>query len=378
LTVTPAAIFERGRVYYFWRGRVALYAILESLGIGAGDQVIVPGFTCVAAANAVIYSGAEPVYVDIEPDTYNVSRATIEPRLTDRTRAVVVQNSFGLSADLAPIMEMASEAGIPVVEDCAHGLGGSYRGRANGTVADAAFFSAQWSKPIPVGLGGIAYVEDNAVAERLESIAGKMPAPPLRDLLMLRGQVLARPLLDHPALYYPLISVYRWLTQKAGLPVGSSSGAELRGIDMPARYLQRMSSFQRRRWERGLEAIDESVARRRACAARYDGFFAATGITPPARPAYAEHAMLRYTVRVDDKPGLLERARRSRLPLGDWFLSPLHPVVGDLTPWGYEPGTCPEAERACRETVNLLTDHPLREPDLGRLFDGVGPPRRAG
>ena len=366
--------FSAGRLFYFWRGRVALYAILKALGIGAGDQVVAPGFTCVAVANAIMYTGAEPLYADIEPDTYNVSRATIEPRLTPRVKAVIVQSSFGLSADLDPILALASSAGIPVVEDCAHGLGGSYKGRDNGTVADAAFFSTQWSKPISTGLGGIAFVRDPVLAGRLETMVAGIPAPPLSDQLLLRAQMVARRLGDRPALYYPLVSGYRWLTQKAGLPVGSSSGQELTGTVMPKRFLQRMSDFQRRHWEQEQSGIQAAVARRRAVAARYDGFLSGTGLQAPLQPDYADHSMLRYTVRVDDKPEMLARARRFRLPLGDWFRSPLHSVEGDLGPWRYEPGACPEAERACREAVNLLTDQPLVREDLVRLFAGVAAP----
>lgn len=367
MSVDPASDFKRGRLFYLWRGRVALYAILEALGLGPGDRVAMPGFTCVAVANAVMYTGAEPVYIDIAPDTYNVTRATIEARMSPSIKAIIVQNSFGLSADLDPILELAADAGIPVIEDCAHGLGGSYKGRANGTVADAAFFSSQWSKPVSTGLGGIAFARDEELARRLERVVASMPAPPLSDRLMLRAQLLVRPLADHPWLYYSLVDGYRLLTQKLGLP-GSSSSVELRGTDKPARFEQRMSRLQRRLWERGLGRLRERIVGRRAIAARYDGFFASTAIAVPVRPQYAEHAMLRYTVRVDDKPGLLRRARAARLPLGDWFVSPLHPVEGDLRPWGYEPGACPVAESACRETVNLLTDQPLDHDELAALF----------
>lgn len=79
--------------------------------------------------------------------------------------------------------------------------------------------------------------------------------------------------------------------------------------------------------------------------------------------------MLRYPIRVPNKPGLLENAHRLRIPLGDWFVSPLHPVEGDLSLWGYQAGQCPQAEKACAEVVNLFTDKPLSKTQLDVLFD---------
>lgn len=361
-------MFEGKRLQFFWRGRVALYAILKALGIGRGDRVLVPGFTCVAVPNAVLYAGATPAYVDIDPDTYNVSRGTIEPHVDASVRAIIVQSSFGLSADLDPILELAGRHGIPVVEDCAHGLGGNYKGRANGTVADAAFFSTQWSKPISTGLGGVALANDADLADRLDRLASAMPAPPLSARLMLRAQFVVRPLANRPALHYPLVETYRWLTQRVGLSVGSSSAEELSGAEMPPRFELGMAPAQRRLWQQGLGSLADAVERRRRQAERFDAFFRTTSIGPPARPVYARHAMLRYTIRVADSSATLARARELRVPLGDWFTSPLYPVEGDLRPWGYEAGSCPEAERACREVVNLLPDQPPSDRQLGRLF----------
>jgi len=360
-----------GNFFFFWRGRVALYAILKALGVGPGDEVVLPGFTCVAVPNSVAYLGAQPVYADIEPDTYNVSASTIEPRLSPRTRALIVQSSFGLSADLDPIMALAAKAGLPVIEDCAHGLGGSYKGRPNGTVADAAFFSTQWSKPVCTGLGGVALVNDVELAPRVEAVLRTMPRPGIMRQLTLEAQYAARNLLRVPTLYYPLVGMYRWLTQKAGISVGSSSADELVGTSVPDDFHMQMGSRQRKRWWRGLMSLDRKVAVRQETALTYDRFFHGTDVQPPCRPQYAGHAMLRYTVEVPDKPALLRRAAKLRLPIGDWFLSPLHPVTGDLSQWGYEDGMCPHAESACRRAVNLLPDYPLAADQLDALFAPV-------
>ena len=83
----------------------------------------------------------KPVYVDIAPNTFNIDTSKIEGKITDKTTAIIAQNTFGLSSDLDPILDIAKRYNLKVIEDCAHGYGGSYKGKANGTVADAAFFS---------------------------------------------------------------------------------------------------------------------------------------------------------------------------------------------------------------------------------------------
>jgi dTDP-4-amino-4,6-dideoxygalactose transaminase len=137
---------------------------------------------------------------------------------------------------------------------------------------------------------------------------------------------------------------------------------------MPARYLQRMGHWQLRRWQHRLPLVDEKIKQHQQAAATYDDFLASTWLTPPYRPAYAKHGMLRYTIRVANRNQLLAKARKLHIPVGDWFGSPLYPVMGDLSRWGYQAGQCPVAEQACREVINLLTDKPLSERQLTALF----------
>jgi perosamine synthetase len=195
-----------------------------------------------------------------------------------------------------------------------------------------------------------------------------IPNPGIGEQLMLGAQLLTRPLADNPALYYLLVRAYRFLTQKIGLAVGSSTGTELTTINMPPNYLKRMGKLQFRLWERGLMQLELKIKQRQEIAASYDHFFAASPIQPPYRPDYGEHAMLRYSIRVSAKQGMLMRAKNLHIPLGDWFVSPLHPITGDLRPWGYQQGQCPVAEHACREVINLFTDYPLSQQQLRQLF----------
>lgn len=360
MTSPEAEYFPRpSGLTYFGRGRVALWAILETSGIGPEDEVIIPGYTCVAVPNAVLYTGATPVYADIDPNYYTLTRETVSEKVTNRTRAVVAQSMYGLSPDLAPLYDLAENRDLLLIEDCAQGLGGRYRGRKNGTIADAAFFSTQWSKPISTGRGGIAYTEDDGLNRSLQRMATRMDEPSIFEVAGLVVQLLLRPLERRRIFHYEAVRLYRWITRRLGLVQGSITSEELCTSEMPDGYSKVMSGVQKYLWRRRLRDLPAKTSDRRRVAKFYDRFFTSigTGIKVPERPAYAHHAMLRYPVRLAHKETFLDRCRSRGIPVGDWFCSPIHPVHQDnWREWAYRPGECPEAERACSEVVNLFTD----------------------
>jgi dTDP-4-amino-4,6-dideoxygalactose transaminase len=342
-------------VTLFWRGRVALYAILQALGIGPGDEVIVPAFTCVAVPNAVLYTGATPVYVDIDEATYTADPAAVAGAMSPRTRAVLAQNTFGLSADLDAFAAAARPHGAVVVDDCTHGLGGSYKGRPNGAAAHAAFYSTQWSKPISTGLGGIAVTADADLAHALAAVERCARRPRTLDRALLATMLVARERIATPRTLHAGRAVYR-AAGRTGLVPGSSSGEELDGSAMPGSYVTGMSEFQARLADRRLAGLAAKVRRRRAAAERYSAWLSAHGRRPAHEPDCAEHAFLRYPLRVRERDAFVAEADRRGVLIGDWFHSPLHPIDGDLTRWGYRRGENPVAERVASEIVNLPTD----------------------
>ena len=342
-------------VSLFWRGRVALYAILRSLGIGPGDEVIVPAFTCVAVPNAILYTGAVPVYVDIDERTYTADPAAVAAAMGPRTRAVLAQNTFGLSSDLDALSAVAAPHGVVVIDDCTHGLGGTYRDRPNGAASDAAFFSTQWSKPISTGLGGIAVTTDPRLARALRTLERTAAEPAARERVLLGTMLVARERVATPRTLRTGRAVYR-AASRAGVVPGSSSQGELKGSAMPGSFLTRMSAFQARLGSTRLTMLDAKVRQRRAIAAHYSAWLVAHGRTAAHEPESARHAFLRYPLRVHERDAFLATAARRGLDLGDWFHSPLYPIRGDLSAWGYRWGSNPVAERVVSEIVNLPTD----------------------
>jgi perosamine synthetase len=142
----------------------ALHLALAALGVGLGDEVIVPAFTFIATANVVEYQGATPVFVDIDLRTFNVTAEQIEARVTERTKAIIPVSLFGLSVDMQPVMDLAERRGLYVIEDAACAVGTRYRGKHAGTLAHLAAFSFHPRKVITTGEGGMVVTQNAAWA----------------------------------------------------------------------------------------------------------------------------------------------------------------------------------------------------------------------
>jgi dTDP-4-amino-4,6-dideoxygalactose transaminase len=162
-------------------GRSGQWTILKALGYGVGDQVAVQSFTCVAVPNSVIWLGASPVYVDIDA-TYNLTAETLRARITPQTRAVIVQHTFGILADLEPIRALCDERGLVLIEDCCHGLGARYRGKPIGSFGKAAFFSFGRDKILSSVFGGMIITADREFAAGCACAVGRPAIVPSHRL----------------------------------------------------------------------------------------------------------------------------------------------------------------------------------------------------
>ena len=143
----------------------ALHLSLVALDLGPGDEVIVPAFTWVATANVVLYCGATPVFVDVDPRTFNLDPADLKKRITPRTKAIIPVHLFGLCADMDAIREVAP--GIPLIEDGACAAGAAYKGTSAGALGTIGCFSFHPRKSITTGEGGMLTTNDDAIAEKL-------------------------------------------------------------------------------------------------------------------------------------------------------------------------------------------------------------------
>lgn len=151
-------------------GTAALHSAVMACGVKQGDEVILPSFTFVATAEAVVLAGGKPVFADIDPETYNLSTIAVEKSITKNTKAILPVDLYGFSADMKPLREIAQKHGLALVEDAAQAHGATYAGKPVGNFADVACWSLYASKNMTTGEGGLVTTNDDQIAETLRMI----------------------------------------------------------------------------------------------------------------------------------------------------------------------------------------------------------------
>ncbi len=361
--------FGTGQAFAFWKGRIALYALLRAMGIGAGDEVIVPGYTCAVVPGPVLFTGARPIYVDIEPDFYTVPVAGIEAHITPRTKAIVVQHTYGYAAPVRETVELAARHGIPVIEDCCHTFGGRVDGQMLGTFGQAAFFSGQWNKPFTTGIGGLALVHDDALAAKVGEQQASYPIPSAKKAFMLASQLLVYETFVYPWTTALVTRVFRWLTDH-GLVVGSYDPREF-DTTLPPDYTYRPAPVQSRIGALEVNRIDHNMNHRRHITARYSAEVPLLGYRVPTPPGSWDTPLVRFPLRVANKDEVLAKAAHYGVEIGSWFECPLHPHEIDHEAYKYTYGSCPVSERAAAEVINLPTHRRVSERTIERTLHFV-------
>jgi dTDP-4-amino-4,6-dideoxygalactose transaminase len=346
------------QVSLYWKGRVALYTVLKAMGVGPGDEVILPAFTCVVVPNAILYLGATPIYVDINPTVLCCSAEQIEQVLTPKTKVILIQNMLGLSFEVEEIVSLAKARGIYTIEDCTHGFGGKHQGVFNGLRSDASFFSSQWNKPFSTGIGGMLLVNNRDLLQSVNQLNSHLIKPSAKDQCILLILIWARTYLLKGFTYWTFLRLYRWLSKK-GVVVGSSSASELEGINMPKDYFKGMSTVQCRAGIKALSTLDQVISQRKNSGVLVHEWLTSQGKTTVPAEHLAQHAFLKYPILIKDRTLFLQQAEKEKVPLGDWFISPLHPVLDSLEPWGLEVSNFPNAVYVSKHIVNLPLDLPV-------------------
>jgi perosamine synthetase len=347
----------------FAAGRVGLYAILRCLGIGAEDEVLLQVPTHVVVANAIRYTGARPVYIDCDLSSYNIDLEQAEERVTPRTRAILVQHTFGIPVDMASAAALAERHGLHLIEDCVHALGARYDGRQVGTFGRAAFFSTEETKTISTTMGGMVTTNDPSLAEQLYEFQRGCEAPSAYQTARYLLKLVTYYLLTEPRTHVIARAAYELGGRRHPLP-RPTEDAELKG-ERPPGFATRLSNGQAAVGLTQLAGLAANLAHRHLIAERYRALLAPHGFVLPKPPAVSRPAYVRYPVWVDDRAAA-ERAMGSRAVLGTWFTSVLEEAI-DPRYGGYLAGSCPRAEDAARHLVNLPTHPRVDERDAAEI-----------
>lgn len=344
-------------VHAFGSGRAALFAVVRALGMGAGDAVVVPAFTCRSVTHAIRSAGAAVVFADIETDTFGLDVQAVLEVITPQVRAVLLQHSFGLPGrDVDALLALARARGLLVIEDCAHALGAVWRGRPVGTLADAAIFSFERGKVLTTIHGGMAVVNPPAAAARLRRQAEQAPQPEPRALRALLGSVG----LDHRQCCGGAGDAALAAAMAGTAPTPRMWPEEFEGRPC-ALYGQRMAPVVAALAQVQFDRLDEVLTRRRAQAAAWQAWADAAGHKRARVPDGAEPAWLRFPLWVDAATKAAPQALEEQLgvEVGLWFTTPEHPVPSPRA-------HCPHGMDACARVINLPTLLPPGHPHAVR------------
>jgi dTDP-4-amino-4,6-dideoxygalactose transaminase len=301
-------------------GTDALILALRAANIGAGDQVIVPSFTFIATADTVSLLGGTPVFVDIQADTFNMDPSKIAEKITPRTRAIIPVHLYGQPADLDPILAIAQQHKLQVIEDNAQAIGATYKGKKTASFGEIGCLSFFPSK----NLGG--YGDGGMVVTDSEEV--------YRRLCALRSHGGAK----------------KYFSEEQG-------------------WNSRLDEIQAAILRVKLRHLDQWNAGRRAQAARYDSLLKKVErVKTPWVAQWAEHVFHQYTIRVPERDRVQKHLESQGIASTVYYPTPIHlqPLYRSL---GYQSGQLPETERASREALSLPMYPELTANQMQRVVD---------
>jgi len=305
-------------------GTTALHLALASLGIGRGDEVIIPTFTMIATAFSVAYCGATPVVVDSEPGTWNMDAGQIEDKITEKTKAIMPVHIYGHPCDMDPINGIAERHNLRVVEDAAEAHGAEYKGRKAGNLSDVGCFSFYANKIITTGEGGMVITNDDETAEKARA---------LKDLAHMKGK--------------------RFLHDMVG-------------------YNYRMTNIQAAIGLAQLERLDEFAEMRRKNAQLYNELLGEVkGITTPVEKDYAKNVYWMYSITVGKEFGmtrdeLMKRLAEKGIETRAFFI-PVHKQPAFLEMGLFKEESYPVSEEISQTGLYLPSSSGLKEEEINLI-----------
>lgn len=346
--------------------RSALLVGLKAMNIEKGDEIILQAYTCVVVINAIKHSGATPVYVDVD-NSLNINPDELERKITSKTRAVIVQHTFGVPADMDRIIDITERHRIKLIEDCAHSFGVKYKGKKLGTFGYFSIFSFGSDKCVSCVRGGAISTNDDDLSHNIKLLRSGLPQTKT-------GKILQN--LMHYIIFFAgkgLYSLYigkviLLISKKLNLTGKIIYNEEKHGKAVkfyPAKFsnvLAKLLLFQ-------LEDISFIIEHRNKIAEIYRKKLQNPKI---AKPLLKDGSVpLRFNILTDAPDVLMIIAKRQGIILGDWYRGVVAPLDIDMDSINYAIGSCPAAEMIARKSVNLPTNINISELDAERIVNVI-------
>ncbi len=307
-------------------GTDALLLALRALGIGRGDEVITVSWTFFATAESIAATGATPVFVDVDGDTYNMDPEKVEAAVTDRTKAVLPVHFYGQSCDMDALRAVCRKYGLYLIMDCAQSAGTKYRGERKNTLGDVSCFSFFPTKNLGCdGDGGMVLTDDENIARACRAL--KVHGSGKDGLWTLRREY------ERQGRPFP-----------ENMPVGES-----KYYNYLLGYNTRLDAIQAAILRRKLTHMDEFIAGRRRNAALYNEALKDTEYVTPAEMPDSEHSYYLYALKHPRAAEIMERLKAAGVPTGVYYPVPLH-LQGAFKDLGYREGDLPVTEELSRTT----------------------------
>lgn len=378
------------RVYAFDSARSALFAILKSLQIEKGDEVLLQAFTCVALPNPILWAGAKPIYVDIDLENLNIDIDDLERKITPNSKAVVIQYTFGIAPDLERIKNLCEKYNLYLIEDNCHNFGQKFKVSGieykAGTFGDASIISFGQEKVVSATRGGFAYIRNDKAEERLKIIHQNLKSPRIRDIL--RG--ILNPIVwkfrEASGLFGEL--VYRLFVaiklQELGLTKEELKGkkADHLPYSMPNSNAI-LGNFQFKKLEQFIEYRKNNAENYYQQLKQGKGISFLSNndfkrsieglkiVDPKIASKFASPMWLRF-------PGAVENAEKVRLYaeskgiiLGNWYTNPIHCKGVDMSALNYKEGSCPKVEWLVKRSINLPTHVGIGNEEIKKIIDCI-------
>jgi dTDP-4-amino-4,6-dideoxygalactose transaminase len=353
-------------------GRIAFYYILKALDLPPGSEIVFPALTFWVVPELARVAGLTVVFADVDPRTFNMDPRSLERVLTDKTRAIVPTHLYGLPCDMDPILEIAARHNLIVLEDCAHSLGATYKGRPVGTFGTGALFSFQTLKPLNCYGGGMALVNDPAIAAKVRATVDALPWPSekrVRDrLLMGRLQrIFVKPWVFSISLFPAL-----WISALIDANPDVFLWEKIRSLQpLPDQYTERFPNVQAAIGLAALERLDGWTRQTQANAQYMNSVLGAIpGIQVPETPPDRTHVYYQYCVYGPDGPArddLVVRCVRRGIDI-----ETLHVDVPPDMPLFEGAKAERDGARRAAQAIQIPVYSSLTQEQLHRVADVVG------